>query len=326
MKGCHAGHVGHGGGNDRPTVAVVGSANLDVVVPVPHHPVTGETVLGGDHALVPGGKGANQAVAAARMGAAVSFVGRIGDDDAGGTLRESLAGAGVDTTHLMADGAPSGIALISVDHDGDNAIVVSPGANGRVSPEDVASAGAAVAGADVLLLQLEVPLDAVAAAAAAATGTVILDPAPAPAGGLPTDLMADVDVLVPNAIELAQVAGANPTDDPDALVAIARGLGVATVVVTRGGDGALVVTAADHFEVPTPTVDVVDTTGAGDAFCGALASALAHGHGMDDAVRVAVHAGALAATAAGAQPSMPTADRVADAMGGWPAMPDDTSH
>ncbi len=310
-------------GDGRPTVAVVGSANLDVVVPVPHHPVTGETVLGGDHALVPGGKGANQAVAAARMGAAVSFVGRIGEDDAGRSLRASLADAGVDTTHLVDDDAPSGIALISVDGDGDNAIVVSPGANGRVSPDDVAAAGAAVTGADVLLLQLEVPLEAVAAAAGAATGTVVLDPAPAPTGGLPDDLLARVDVLVPNAIELVQVAGADPTDpaaeDVDGLVAMARGLGVDTVVVTRGGDGALVVTAEDHLEMPTPTVDVVDTTGAGDAFCGALASALAHGHGMADAVRVAVHAGALAATGAGAQPSMPSADRVADAMGGWPA-------
>ncbi|MED6327717.1 MAG: ribokinase [Actinomycetota bacterium] len=307
-----------------PTVAVVGSANLDVVVPVPHHPMTGETVLGGDHALVPGGKGANQAVAAARMGATVTFVGRIGDDDAGVTLRSSLGDAGVDTSCMVIDtGVPSGIALISVDDDGDNAIVVSPGANSRVSADDVVEAGDAVSCANVLLLQLEVPLDVVATAAHLADGVVVLNPAPAPAGWLPDGILDHVDVLVPNAIELAQLTGNELTDDPEVLVALARRLGVATVVVTRGGDGALVVTADNHIEVPTPAVDVVDTTGAGDAFCGALASALARGHQMDDAVHVAVHAGALAATRAGAQPSMPGAAEVAEAMGGWPPLPDD---
>ena len=153
------------------TIAVLGSANLDIVIPVPHHPVTGETVMGGDHALVPGGKGANQAVAAARLGADVSFVGRLGSDDAGATLRESLEAAGVDTTFLRDDaGAPSGIALIGVDEAGDNAIVVSPGANGRVGPEDVADAEAVIRDATVLLLQLEVPMEAVAAAARVASG------------------------------------------------------------------------------------------------------------------------------------------------------------
>ena len=312
-------------GMGAPGVTVVGSANLDVVVPVPHHPVTGETVLGGDHALVPGGKGANQAVAAARQGSEVAFVGRVGADDAGSTLRASLEAAGVSTTHLSTDdAAPSGIALIGVDARGDNAIVVSPGANARVGADDVAAAVGAVADAAVVLLQLEVPVEAVSAAAGAASGTVVLNPAPAPAdpGALPAALMDRVDVLVPNAIELAQLTGTDPTDDVDATATAARSLGVDTVVVTRGRAGALVVTGDAAVEVPAPTIDPVDTTGAGDSFCGALAAALADGSTILDAARRAVHAGAIAATRPGAQPSMPTAAEVDAAVDSRSHRPD----
>ena len=300
-------------GMDAPGVVVVGSANLDVVVPVPHHPVTGETVMGGDHALVPGGKGANQAVAAARQGAEVTFVGRVGADDAGTTLRTSLEEAGVLTTHLATDAeAPSGIALIGVDDDGDNAIVVSPGANARVTAADVAAAAGAVAGAEVVLLQLEVPVEAVTAAADTATGTVILNPAPAPteAESLPVKLLDRVDVLVPNTIELAQLTGIDPSGNAGELGAAARTLGVDTVVVTRGSAGALIVTDDDVMVVLAPTITPVDTTGAGDSFCGALAAALAGGKSILEATERAVHAGAIAATRPGAQPSMPTAAEV----------------
>ena len=294
-----------------PTIAVLGSANLDIVVPVPHHPVTGETVLGGDHALIPGGKGANQAVAAARLGGSVSFVGRVGDDDAGETLRSSLEADGVDTTHLRTDSeAPSGIALIGVDANGDNAIVVSPGTNARVGPEDVQAAKATIAGAAVVLLQLEVPTGAVVAAAQAATGTVVLNPAPA--APLPDGLLDRVDVLVPNALELAQLADTQPDAAVDALIAMARSLPTATVIVTRGARGALLVTPDDHREVAAPSVRVVDTTGAGDSFCGALAEALARDATLLEAVERAVVAGAVTATRHGAQPAMPTvADMVA---------------
>ena len=305
-RGCHAGPV-----ERVPTIAVLGSANLDIVVPVPHHPVTGETVLGGDHALIPGGKGANQAVAAARLGGSVSFVGRVGDDDAGETLRSSLEADGVDTTHLRTDSeAPSGIALIGVDADGDNAIVVSPGTNARVGPEDVQAAKATIAGAAVVLLQLEVPTGAVVAAARAATGTVVLNPAPA--APLPDGLLDRVDVLVPNALELAQLADTQPDAAVDALIAMARSLPTATVIVTRGARGALLVTPDDHREVAAPSVRVVDTTGAGDSFCGALAEALARDATLLEAVERAVVAGAVTATRHGAQPAMPTvADMVA---------------
>ena len=297
------------------TVVVLGSANLDIVVPVPHHPVTGETVMGGDHALVPGGKGANQAVAASRLGATVSFVGRVGPDDAGVTLRESLETAGVDTGLLRVDpDAPSGIALIGVDAAGDNAIVVSPGANGRVGPEDVVDAATVVRDAAVLLLQLEVPMEAVTAAARLATGRVILNPAPA--APLPGDLLELVDVLVPNAIELAQLVGAEPADEVDEIAAQARSLPVDTVVVTRGADGALLVTPYDHLVVPAPTIHPVDTTGAGDSFCGALAEALARGVELSVAVERAVHAGAVTATRPGAQPAMPTTSDIEASMSG----------
>ena len=300
-------------GMDTPGVVVVGSANLDIVVPVPHHPVTGETVMGGDHALVPGGKGANQAVAAARQGAKVAIVGRVGADDAGATLRISLEEAGVLTTHLTTDDeAPSGIALIGVDDDGDNAIVVSPGANARVTAADVAAATGAVAGAEVVLLQLEVPVEAVTAAADTATGTVILNPAPAPIEpeSLPVKLLDRIDVLVPNTIELAQLTGIDPSGNASELAAAARSLGVDTVVVTRGSAGGLIVTGEDVMVVPAPTITPVDTTGAGDSFCGALAAALAGGKSILEATERAVHAGAIAATRPGAQPSMPTAAEV----------------
>ena len=300
-------------GMDAPGVVVVGSANLDVVVPVPHHPVTGETVMGGDHALVPGGKGANQAVAAARQGAEVTFVGRVGADDAGTTLRTSLEEAGVLTTHLETDAeAPSGIALIGVDDDGDNAIIVSPGANARVTAADVAAAADAVAGAAVVLLQLEVPVEAVTAAADTATGIVILNPAPAPTEpeALPVKLLDRVDVLVPNTIELAQLTGIDPSGNASEVAVAARGVGVDTVVVTRGSAGALIVTSDDFMVVPAPTITPVDTTGAGDSFCGALAAALAGGSSILEATERAVHAGAIAATRPGAQPSMPTAAEV----------------
>ncbi len=306
-------------GMDAPEVVVVGSANLDVVVPVPHHPVTGETVMGGDHALVPGGKGANQAVAAARQGADVTFVGRVGGDDAGTMLRSSLEDAGVVTTHLATDNdAPSGIALISVDDDGDNAIVVSPGANARLSSADVAAAAGAVADAKVLLLQLEVPVEAVTAAANTATGTVILNPAPAPTEPelLPPMLLDQVDVLVPNTIELAQLTGIDPSGNAGELTAAARSLGVDTVVVTRGSAGGLIVTSDSAIEVPAPTISPVDTTGAGDSFCGALAAALAGGKSIHEATERAVHAGAIAATRPGAQPSMPSIGEVDASVNG----------
>jgi len=295
--------------SDQPNVVVLGSANLDIVVPVPHHPATGETVLGGHHDRIPGGKGANQAVAAARLGARVAMVGRVGSDDAGGTLRAALQEAGVDCRHLAVDGqAASGLALIGVDRSGDNTIIVSPGANHRVGPDDVAAAAPLLASAAVTLVQLEVPAMAVEAAAAASGGKVVLNPAPASL--LSAALLERVDVLVPNRIELAQLAGSAEADGLAAVEEMARGLPVPTVVVTLGADGALLVSGGDAVVLPVPSVEVVDTTGAGDAFCGAIAEALARGVAIDEATARAVHAGSLATTRRGAQPSLPTRAQV----------------
>lgn len=305
-------------------IVVVGSANLDLVVDVETIPVAGETVLGGDLRRVPGGKGANQAVAAARLGRRVAMVGRVGDDDAGSVLRSAMDSAGVDTTWLLTtEDTPSGTALIAVGADGDNAIVVSPGANGRLSAADVEGAAALIEAADVesaaalieaarvVLLQLEVPLEAVSAAVRCARGTVVLNPAPAPAAMPPAELLDGVDVIVPNQTELATLAGhaglaAIGDVDPDTAVALARGLPVAAAVVTLGAAGAMVVTGADSTHVRAPAVAPVDTTAAGDAFCGALADALVGGADLVDAARWAVRVGAAATLRHGAQPSLPT--------------------
>jgi ribokinase len=276
-------------------IAVVGSINLDIVVEVERHPAPGETVLGGDRLELPGGKGANQAVAAARLGAQVAFVGRVGDDDAGRRLRDGLADEGVDVAHVTVDpGAPTGVALIAVDRAGENTIVVSSGANARVSAVDVEVARDVVAGAGVTLVQHEVPEDAVAAAIAAGR-MVLLNPAPA------RPIVAPVDVLIPNRGELEALAGraGNPIE-------LARGLaGARAVVVTLGNEGAAVVEGDRVERIAAPKVDVVDTTGAGDAFCGALAQALDAGADLVEAARAAVRAAAQSVTRAGAQGGLP---------------------
>lgn len=294
-----------------PEIVVVGSANLDIVVGVDHHPVAGETVLGGDHALAPGGKGANQAVASARLGRRVGFVGRVGTDDAGVRLQESLTDAGVNVAHLTSGERPSGIALISVGPDGDNAIVVSPGANADLSVADLGAAAEQLGEAAIVLVQLEIPLETVAELPELASGTIILNPAPATP--LPESLLAAVDIITPNRIELATLSESAQTEDQDELTRQARSLGVSTVVVTLGGDGALIVTSDRSEPVPAPTVDPIDTTGAGDAFNAALADGLLRSS-LADAVRWAVRVGAATTLRAGAQPSLPTPAEVEELL------------
>jgi len=282
-------------------IAVVGSINLDLVVAVEHHPAPGETVLGGDRRELPGGKGANQAVAAARLGAAVAMVGRVGGDAQGTRLREGLARDGVDVEHVTVDDdAPSGMALIAVDGAGENTIVVSSGANAHVGADDVEAARDVVASADVTLLQHEVPVSAVDAAIGVAGGTVVLNPAPVRA------IARRVDVLVPNRGELAALTAG--TGDPATL---ARRLDLAgAVVVTLGRDGVLVVEGESAEHVAAPQVQAVDTTGAGDAFCGALAQALAEGAELVEAARWAVRVAAVSVTRIGAQGGLPRREDV----------------
>lgn len=294
-------------------VCVVGSANLDFVVRVPHHPVPGETVLGGDHRRISGGKGANQAVAAARLGRSVAFVGCVGDDPAGDELRAALVDDGIDVGFLRTvPDTPSGIALIAVGPDGDNSIVVSPGANDRLDLDDIERAATLLQIAKVTLLQLEVPLEVVTEAAEAAGGLVILNPAPAQA--LTSRLLESVDVLVPNETELALLTSSDVATTFDEIVDQARTLPSSRTVVTLGAQGALLVDESDVHHQPAPIVKAVDTTAAGDAFCGALADVLAEGGSLSDAIAWGVMVGAATTLRFGAQSSLPTAGEVADLL------------
>lgn len=289
----------------RPTIAVVGSANQDLIVPVERHPGRGETVLGGDHLRAGGGKGANQAVACARLGARTLFVGCVGDDDIGRSLMQGLEVEGIDTTWLWSlPDVPSGLALIVVAGDGENTIVVSPGANAHLGPQHLPTTE--LARAHALLVQLEIPIPTVAAAVEATTGLVVLNPAPAAA--VPASVLHATDVLVPNRSELAALAGAEREPRTiDEVVDLARTLdGPAAVVVTLGVDGALVLSATAVEHVPAHRVEAVDTTAAGDSFCGALTVALATGADLVTATRHAVAAASITVTRRGAQPSLPT--------------------
>lgn len=298
-------------------VLVVGSLNMDLVVYCARRPGPGETLPGTDFTSVPGGKGANQALAAARLGGRVNMIGRVGADDFGGRLVDSLHDAGADVSRITrSTGVSTGVALITVDDQGENSIVVVPGANGRLTPADVERSRDLFAGAGALLLQLEVPLDTVTAAArlAAEAGVpVLLDPAPAPLEPLPSELLRATDILLPNQHEAAVLAGTAPPEDLTTARVVASdllGLGPRVVVLKLGAQGALVATGSSCRHMPGIRVNAVDSTGAGDAFGGALAVALAQGMDLAMGVAFANRAGALSVTRRGAQPSMPTRSEV----------------
>lgn len=290
-------------------VLVVGSANADLTVRVERRPGAGETVLGTDLVESAGGKGANQAAAAARIGGRTALLARVGGDAFGEMLLAAQRAAGTDVAPVIVDDAArSGTAMIIVDPDGDNSIVVSPGANAALSPGDVAAAQETIAAASVVSLQLEIPMESVRAAAAAAerAGTrVVLNPSPAPEVALAPELLAVADPLVVNEHEARQLSGradGSPAEWAQAL----REQGARSVVITLGGDGALVLDASGSEDIPGVRVKAVDTTGAGDAFTGALATRLARGDALPEAARFAVRVGAAAVTKPGAQPSYPT--------------------
>lgn len=301
----------------------MGSVNADLVVGVDRRPAPGETVLGSDLATHPGGKGANQAVAAARLGGRVGIVGRVGDDGHGALLRGALAADGVDLAHLTTTkGAPSGVALITVGPDGDNSIIVSPGANARLGPDDVDAARDMVAGASVVSFQLEVPMPAVEAAARAAAeagGRVVLNLSP-PAP-VPDWLLALCDPLVVNEHEAAYLLGGDggARETAEALVRS----GPRSAVVTLGPEGVVVAEGdrqgegegAGTASIPSPKADAVDTTGAGDAFTAALCLRLARGDSLRDAARYATRAGAAAVRKPGAQTSFPRPDELPEPPG-----------
>ena len=310
-------------------VIVVGSVNVDLVATVDRLPAPGETVTGATFARHPGGKGGNQATAAARLGAAVSFVGAVGDDALADEAREALAADGVDVTHLTTIPGPTGVALILVDRAGENLIAVASGANRAMSPELAAAALDRLASeaGDIVLVGHEIPTATARAAlhAARARGALtILNPAPS--AGIDRAILGLTDVVVPNRIELGQIAAAlglaagSVVDEARrVLVVLGGGRAGAAVIVTLGAGGAIVVPRdQEEIEVPSPSVDTVDTVGAGDTFVGALAAALAAGIEREPAVRRAVAAASLSTTRAGARDGMPTTAELEAFLGGSP--------
>lgn len=301
---------------EKKAIIVIGSSNTDMVIRTRKMPRPGETVLGGDFMMNHGGKGANQAVAAAKLGGPTMFIGKVGNDVFGRQTIEMLRGVGIDVSHLgVSETLPSGIALINVDDSGENSIAVASGANADLSAADIDAAEEAIKNAALIITQLESPLETVAHAARLAKKhgvPVILNPAPAPAKPLPEELMANIDILIPNETEAEIISGIEITDPASELEAINKihAMGVKTVIFTLGSDGALVCENGECEKIPSFKVKAVDTTAAGDTFCGALCVALSEGKPIADAVRFANRAASISVTRMGAQQSIPTRDEL----------------
>lgn len=302
----------------KPRITVVGSVNMDLVFRTPRMPAVGETLHGHEFRQIPGGKGANQAVAAARQGAQVSFIGAVGDDGFGEFSRRCLADEGIELSHLAtAPGVATGVAGILVDDNGNNSIVLAAGANATVDVAQVEAAAAAIASARLLLCQLETPLASVTEAiriARAQKVQVILNPAPAQA--LSDELLQQVNYLIVNETEAGQLSGISVTDQSSAQSASQNLLrrGVGAVLLTMGEHGALITDAGSSQFIPAVKVEVVDTTAAGDTFVGAFAVGLVNGLSLLDASREAQYAAALTVTKLGAQTSIPHRQEVLQFM------------
>jgi ribokinase len=289
-------------------ILVIGSSNTDMVAKTTHLPVPGETVLGGDFLMAPGGKGANQAVAAARLGGSITFIAKVGNDIFGQQAIKQYEKEGIGTKHIVTDAAnPSGIALITVDAKGENCIVVASGANAHLQPQDIPDQQ--IKEASMILTQLEIPpetVEHVAKKAAEYKVPLILNPAPA--RPLSAELLANTHILTPNQKEAEMLTGI-PVVDKDSALAAAKALaakGVNIVIITLGSSGALLLQNDQSEHVPSPQVTAIDTTAAGDVFCGALAVALSEKTPLNTAVKFACSAAALSVTKMGAQTSAPT--------------------
>lgn len=309
---------------ERPRIAVLGSINLDLVIQCAHLPLPGETVIAESLREVSGGKGANQAVAAARLGAEVTMIGRVGGDDAGVGLLKNLQAEGINTAHVSCSKSEaedleisSGIAVVMVEQSGENSIVVVPGANGIVSVEDIDRAAAVIKQSDVLVVQLEIPVETVIYAcriARQAGVRIILDPAPAPRN-VPEHFF-DVDLICPNQSEAGLLLDRSVSSIAEAKEA-SDGLirkGAKNAIITMGKQGAVLNDGAGITVVPPCVVEAVDSTAAGDAFAAALAVRWSEQASLEDATQFACAAGALAASKPGAQPGMPTRSEVEQFM------------
>jgi len=295
-------------------IVVIGSLNMDLVVAVPRLPKIGETIRGSDLIRVPGGKGANQAAAAALLGSQVLMIGRVGQDEFGSSLVQKLSSYGIDTSGITVDpDVVTGTALVAFDPSGENSIVICAGANARVLPKDIDQYEDTIGKARLILLQLELPLDTVCRAIDLAVKhdvPVVLNPAPF--AQIPVSTLRKVSYLIPNEVEAAQLTGIDVRDLPSAERAATKllGLGVDVVVITLGKNGCLLRDRHQTMHVPAPTVSAVDSTAAGDAFIGGLSSQIALGRPCANSLRWANCAAALTVTRKGAQTSLPSLEEL----------------
>lgn len=297
--------------NIKKKIVVIGSSNTDMVIKSDHFPKPGETVLGGEFLMNPGGKGANQAVAATRLGGDVSFICKVGNDMFG---KEAIAKYNEDHINIehvsVSSEQPSGVALINIDQKGENCISVASGANYCLSEEDINRAEPIIKNAAVVLLQLEIPILTVTYAARMAKqygAIVVLNPAPAPKEALPSELLSNVDVIIPNSTEMETITKRCVADLKSAQDAIGEIIskGVKTVIVTLGSKGTIVFHDGKYKQIPAYSVEAVDTTAAGDTFCGGVCVALAEGKTVFEAVQFGTKAASICVTRMGAQGSIP---------------------
>ena len=292
-------------------IVVVGSSNTDMTIKANRLPAPGETILGGSFQMGPGGKGANQAVAAARLGGDVTFICKVGRDMFGDNAIKGYEADGIDTTHILRSDKPSGVALILVDGSGENVIGVAPGANCDLTPDDIESVRDVIESADYVILQLEIPVESTLAAARIAHGAgacVILNPAPATV--LPEELFHYVSIITPNQTEMSLLTGID--DDVPAMVAKLSSMGVDTVVMTRGSKGCALYGNGATEMIPALKVNAIDATAAGDTFCGALCVGLSEGLSLKDAALFATKASSITVQRMGAQKSIPYRNELTD--------------
>lgn len=299
-------------------IVVIGSCNTDMVIKVHHLPLPGETIIGYDFMTNQGGKGANQAVAVARMGGDTAFIARLGDDGFGRNSLALLKKEGIDTEYVnFTEGVSTGVAMIPVDEKGENSIIVASGANAMLSEADIDAAKELIANASIVLMQLETPIPTLMQAAKIAHEAgvkVVLNPAPFPKEPLPAEFLQNVDLIIPNETEITGMTGVEINSKDTIKKAMLRicEIGVKNVVLTAGGAGAYLLENGELVNVPTFKTNVVDTTAAGDTFCGSLCVALSRGESLNDAVRFANKAASISVSRMGAWRSIPQKEEVID--------------